>query len=228
VALARAISVSLAVHAVAAAAIVALPVLVPRAGDDVVLPELMGRRGAAVADAEGAAAPFAATIRREPARAEAVREPLVAGAEPLPDPAPDPPPAVLTPPAAPSAPDRPASIGPGSRRFLGNAPLPRPAPAAAPAAPAPGFAAVRAADLPPPTYPRRCLLLRHEGVVLIDVRVSAQGDVLEAHVAAPSPCPELDEAALTAVRAARYVPGRRGGVAVEMTVRQPIRFELPK
>jgi protein TonB len=115
-------------------------------------------------------------------------------------------------------------------------------PAAAPPAPAParpgdgdpaaaaspGFASVRAADLPPPVYPHPCLLLGHEGLVLIEVRVGADGRVLEARVAQASACPDLDAAALAAVRAARYVPGRRNGAPIAMTILQPIRFELPR
>lgn len=234
----RALLGSIALHSAAAAVLLAVAAGGDRATstDGLVLPELMGRRGAGT---------FEAGIRLEAARGPAVEraalvEPGAAApeqreAEEDPEPA-----SALD--ALPFTDDHgrdlelehetnaasgaKAALGAaaGGRRFVGKRSLARPTEAA----PAPGFATVRPADLPAPVYPRSCLILRHQGLVMIDVRVGVKGEVLEAKVAERSCCPSLDEAALEAVRAARYVPGRRWGVPAQMTIRQPIRFELPK
>ena len=77
-----------------------------------------------------------------------------------------------------------------------------------------------------PRYPDRCRRLGHEGTVVLEVRIEASGEVAEARVFRSAGCPELDEAALDAVRKARFEPARIGGVPVESTVLQPVVFKL--
>jgi len=61
---------------------------------------------------------------------------------------------------------------------------------------------------------------------MVSVLVTAEGLVKEAFVEQSSGFPRLDEAAVAAVRAWRFVPAKRRGVNVEMRHRIPIRFEL--
>jgi protein TonB len=68
--------------------------------------------------------------------------------------------------------------------------------------------------------------LGEEGRVMISALVSVEGLVKEAFVEVSSGFPRLDEAALAAVRAWRFVPAKRAGVTVEIRHRIPLRFEL--
>jgi protein TonB len=81
-------------------------------------------------------------------------------------------------------------------------------------------------DNPPPAYPSASRRRGEQGRVLISALVTAEGLVKEAFVEVSSGFPRLDEAALSAVRAWRFVPAKRLDVIVEMRHRIPIRFEL--
>jgi protein TonB len=78
---------------------------------------------------------------------------------------------------------------------------------------------------PKPVYPRRSERLGEQGVVLLSVVVAADGRVREASVKSSSGFERLDQAAREAVLAWTFVPGRRNGLAVEMSVDVPIRFQ---
>ncbi|MHB1014544.1 MAG: energy transducer TonB [Desulfurivibrionaceae bacterium] len=79
---------------------------------------------------------------------------------------------------------------------------------------------------PPPLYPRLARRMGKQGVVLLEVFVSASGMVEEVKVATGSGYEILDEAALDAVRGWRFAPGQRNGQPAAMRVRVPVRFEL--
>jgi periplasmic protein TonB len=79
---------------------------------------------------------------------------------------------------------------------------------------------------PPPTYPAASLRIREQGRVLVSVLVSGQGAVEEAAVKVSSGFPRLDAAALMSVRAWRFVPAQRAGIAIEARINVPVRFEL--
>ncbi len=79
---------------------------------------------------------------------------------------------------------------------------------------------------PPPLYPRLARRLGKEGVVLLEVYVSASGAVEEVKVATGSGHQILDETALKTVRDWRFSPGLRNGQPAAMRVRVPVRFEL--
>lgn len=81
-------------------------------------------------------------------------------------------------------------------------------------------------DNPPPAYPSVSQHRGEHGRVMVSVLVTAEGLVKEAFVEQSSGFPRLDEAAVAAVRAWRFVPAKRRGVNVEMRHRIPIRFEL--
>lgn len=79
---------------------------------------------------------------------------------------------------------------------------------------------------PPPPYPRLAKRLGKQGVVQLEVFVSASGTAAEVKVAIGSGHAILDEAALESVRGWRFAPGQRNGQPVGMWVRVPVRFAL--
>jgi len=103
------------------------------------------------------------------------------------------------------------------------------APAAPPAAPvtvAPRLDPRFAARFQPP-YPSASERLDEEGTVLLRVRVGADGRVLAAEVIGSSGHARLDRAAAEhALRAWRFVPATRDGMAIEGWKEIPVRFEL--
>ena len=115
------------------------------------------------------------------------------------------------------------------------APPPPPAPtppAAAPAATA-APAAVTAARFdaaylnnPRPGYPALSRRLREEGQVTLRVLVSPDGQPAQVELRTSSGSDRLDRAAREAVARWRFVPARRGDIAVESWVLVPIVFKL--
>lgn len=111
------------------------------------------------------------------------------------------------------------------------APVPAPTPAPAPAAAAP--AAVTAARFdaaylnnPRPAYPMLSRRLREEGQVMLRVLVSPEGQPARIELRTSSGSERLDRAAQDAVARWRFVPARRGDLAVEAWVLVPIVFKL--
>lgn len=79
---------------------------------------------------------------------------------------------------------------------------------------------------PAPGYPRVARRRAMEGTVLLEVLVSSGGRVKDLRVSQSSGHEVLDQAAVDAVRRWIFEPAQRGGEAVEMWVRVPIRFQL--
>ena len=79
---------------------------------------------------------------------------------------------------------------------------------------------------PPPKYPSVARRRGFQGNVVLEVLVSALGNVIELHVLSSSGYPILDRAAKSSVKNWTFEPGMRGQEKVEMWVRVPIRFEL--
>lgn len=109
--------------------------------------------------------------------------------------------------------------------------MPRPA-AAASSAPAAAPRQGRV-DAPPsprrnirPDYPKGARQRGEQGDVLLEIVVSASGAVGDVRVASSSGFPELDEAAVRAVKAARFSPARRGGRPVSSSARITLTFRL--
>lgn len=101
-------------------------------------------------------------------------------------------------------------------------------PGPSPAAPAVTPPRTDAAHLnnPVPRYPPVSRRLGEEGRVLLDVHIQPDGSVGEIRVRASSGSTRLDQAALDAVKRWRYVPARRGDVAIAFWYVQPIAFSL--
>ena len=116
-------------------------------------------------------------------------------------------------------------------------PEPKPQTEAAPQAPQPPAPAPKQAkiDAPPapkrtikPDYPRGSRQRGEEGEVTLAIEVGADGLVKSASVVSSCGFPDLEEAALKAVRKARFTPARSGSKAVASTARLTIAFKLDK
>lgn len=79
---------------------------------------------------------------------------------------------------------------------------------------------------PPPEYPEVARELGQEGTVLLQVKVSASGLVLQVSVHRSSGYSTLDTAAINAVRRWKFVPANVGNVALEDDVIIPVSFSL--
>jgi protein TonB len=90
-----------------------------------------------------------------------------------------------------------------------------------------GGARVAYGSNPLPPYPLAARRLGHEGVVLLEVLVAADGRAAEVSVARSSGHATLDESARETVRSRwRFLPARRDGQPVPSRVEVPIRFRL--
>lgn len=79
---------------------------------------------------------------------------------------------------------------------------------------------------PTPIYPQMSRRLREQGVVVLKVRVSPDGQSEAVFVYRSSGSSRLDGAALAAVKHWRFVPAKRGTQPVDSWVLVPIEFEL--
>jgi TonB family protein len=78
-----------------------------------------------------------------------------------------------------------------------------------------------------PVYPAAARAEGIEGAVVVEYRVSAEGEVRDPRVVRAEPPGVFDQAALAAVRTWRYRPHRPDGEAVEVPgVRSTLRFRL--
>ena len=102
-----------------------------------------------------------------------------------------------------------------------------PAQAAAPAGPVPiPLAQLAYLNPPNPIYPARSRKAGEQGSVMVRVFVDAAGRPAQVTLETSSGHAALDEAALSAVRAAQFRPYSEGGVAKTVWVRVPINFVL--
>jgi protein TonB len=86
--------------------------------------------------------------------------------------------------------------------------------------------APRAAYQYRPPYPPRARALRIQGTTLLTVLVADDGRVTQVVVKESAGHPDLDQAAVDAVRQWRFEPARRGSDAVSMWVELPVDFRL--
>ncbi|WP_245964856.1 energy transducer TonB [Trinickia dinghuensis] len=78
---------------------------------------------------------------------------------------------------------------------------------------------------PAPDYPPMALQRRWEGTVLLKVRVLADGRAEQVTVITSSGHASLDDAAVQAVTAWRFIPARRAGEAIDGWVHVPLVFK---
>lgn len=74
--------------------------------------------------------------------------------------------------------------------------------------------------MPPPAYPAEARRRNQEGTVVVSFTVDANGSVIGARVATPSPWPLLNDAAVRAVRRWKFPAGP------VMNLQQPVVFQL--
>ncbi|WP_028682951.1 energy transducer TonB, partial [Pseudomonas chlororaphis] len=119
------------------------------------------------------------------------------------------------PPAAPTAPSQPAAA---------------PAPAAAPGPVKESAAVSGLASLgnPPPEYPSLALRRNWEGTVVLRIKVLPNGRAGSVEVTRSSGKPQLDEAAVAAVKNWKFIPAKRGDTPIEGFATQTIDFKLPQ
>ncbi len=104
-----------------------------------------------------------------------------------------------------------------------------PAPEAPPAPPAPRSipaTAVSYLEPPAPVYPLASRRLGEQGEVLVRVEIGTDGHARQVLVSRSSGSPRLDNAALAAVRAARFRSYTDNGVPQVVWTTVPIQFEL--
>ncbi|MBS0275912.1 MAG: energy transducer TonB [Proteobacteria bacterium] len=78
-----------------------------------------------------------------------------------------------------------------------------------------------------PPYPPVARRLGEQGTVILAITVAADGSVSAAQIATSSGVPELDQAALSWVKAHwRYKPAMQGGVAVPSSTQAAVKFDL--
>jgi len=172
-------------------------------------------------------------------------EPVPATARPRPTPSPDPEP-------RPPAPAVPSAELPSSRDIAREMPVPPVVPAEQPAAASPGSVHAERSPLPlaaiareeapvpvtaasfdaaylhnpAPTYPQAARRRGEEGRVVLRVHVLGDGSADAVEIAESSGHARLDAAARDTVRAWRFVPARRGDVALDSWLRVPVVFRL--
>jgi protein TonB len=81
---------------------------------------------------------------------------------------------------------------------------------------------------PAPTYPSLSRRLGEEGRVILRVQVSAEGKPLRVELKQSSGFERLDNAAIKAAEAWRFVPARQAGIPVTSGVEVPLQFSLKK
>jgi len=81
-------------------------------------------------------------------------------------------------------------------------------------------------DNPAPAYPAISRRLGEQGKVLLRVQVAADGAADSVALQTSSGSNRLDQAALAAVKKWRFVPAKRGGLAVSASVVVPVSFSI--
>ena len=143
--------------------------------------------------------------------------PPVVAAPPSPAPAPF---EVPPPPPEPAPPAPPVEVAP-------PAPTPLPAPPPPPAVPKTVSAsAVQYLTPPSLSYPLQSKRLRESGQVTLRVLIEANGRPSRIEVQASSGYQRLDDAAVSAMRTARFKPYIENGQPLAVWVQTPIRFDL--
>ena len=79
---------------------------------------------------------------------------------------------------------------------------------------------------PEPLYPAAARRRREQGLVLLTVKVTAQGRAANVELKQTSGFPTLDDAALRAVREWEFEPARLGGLPVDSQIEVPVRYQL--
>lgn len=224
--------------------------LAPAPGETVIIVELVEQTAAPVPETlpQSSTETPSETVEDDPVVEAAPTDPepiiadddMVPAEEPIPDP-PQPKLASIDVPSKPKPPAKALQPPPQSEPNAAPETAPEAASVAAAAAPAPpkqtrphasaGIGLQPPAhpdylDNPPPAYPTVARRRRFEGIVVLLVSVDPLGRPARISVADTSGHAVLDEAAVRAVGAWRFVPARIGNTPVAADVRVPVRFTL--
>ena len=90
----------------------------------------------------------------------------------------------------------------------------------------PGGLHPRYAENPKPSYPLEAREKGYQGEVLLRVEVLPNGRVGQIEIKKSSGYDILDQSALTTVRRWKFIPARKGEVAIPFWVNIPIKFQL--
>ena len=90
----------------------------------------------------------------------------------------------------------------------------------------PGRLHPRYAENPKPVYPLEAREKGYQGEVLLRVEVLPNGRVGQIEIKKSSGYDILDQSALTTVRRWKFIPARKGEVAIPFWVNIPIKFQL--
>jgi TonB family protein len=82
------------------------------------------------------------------------------------------------------------------------------------------------ADNPKPIYPQEAKEKGYEGEVVLRVEVLVNGRVGQIEIKKSSRYELLDQSALTAVKQWKFIPAKKGDVAIPLWVNIPIKFQL--
>lgn len=89
-----------------------------------------------------------------------------------------------------------------------------------------GLEKPRLIEAPTPRYPAACRVTQRGGEVIVEALIGRDGSVLSARLLKRASCEPLNQAALEAVLARRYVPGRLEGREVEVFAIVKVDFQL--
>jgi TonB family protein len=84
----------------------------------------------------------------------------------------------------------------------------------------------RYADNPKPIYPQEAKEKGYEGEVVLRVEVLVNGRVGQIEIKKSSSYELLDRSALTAVKQWRFIPAKKGDIAIPLWVNIPVKFQL--
>lgn len=76
------------------------------------------------------------------------------------------------------------------------------------------------------TYPEKARRAGLEGTTMLQIKVLADGSVGDVRLERSAGYPDLDNAAIEAIRRWRFEPARRRGEPVDVWILLPIRFTL--
>ena len=218
---ALALAVSVFVHA-ALAALLALW-LASNGGTDVMATLDVSSVELSFAEEDDTTAEASPALQSAPAAPPASAAPVPRDAEP--------PPPIEGSVAMPSKPS--VEMPPRPQMELERMETPPPTPSEPTQSAAPSAPRQAKVDAPPrpattirPDYPKGARRRGEQGDVTLEMRIGADGTVVDARIAGSCGHLELDEAALKAVRAAKFAPARSGGKAVASTARLTLTFRL--
>jgi TonB family protein len=89
-----------------------------------------------------------------------------------------------------------------------------------------GLAAPKYSENPKPYYPMEARKMGYQGDVVVKVEVLPNGQVGEVEVYRSSGYEILDQSAVATLKKWRFIPARKGGVAIPCWVNIPIKFRL--